>query len=332
MMSTASLTKSSPILLAAFGSFVLVVLLLIFGGYQVWYRSGLQPVSADTTKQPFEVKQGESAGEIANSLKKQGLIKNERVFRSYTKQQKVDSKFAEGTYYIAPSMTVAQIVSELQKSQDIRITTIEGWRNEEIAQLLQDKMQLDGKEFLKQAKQGYMFPDTYQFNKKEVVADIVATMQTNFDKRVSDDIREKIKKQNITLEQGITLASIVEREARDSVPNERQMVASVLLKRLRMNMALEADATVQYALGYDTLQKKWWRVLSTAELKTLSPYNTYLQPGLPPGPIANPGLASIKAVAEASATPYLYYIHGKDGKAYFAKTLEEHTANQRKYL
>lgn len=300
----------------------------------IWYQRLLTPVSADESKKQFEIKEGQTGSEIAENLKEANLIRSSLAFRMYAKRNNVASRFAPGVYYLSQSMDAKTISQEILKGEsDVRITFVEGWRAEEYAKQLEDKFGIPQKEFLAKVKEGYMFPDTYLFNKKVVVDDVVNELRQTFDKRVTEDIRQKIRAQKLSLDEGLILASIVERESHESVPDERQIVASILLKRLRMGMALETDATVQYALGYDNAQKKWWRLLTREQLKsTRSAYNTYLNAGLPPAPICNPGLASIKAVADASNTPYLYYIHGKDGTVRFAKTLEEHNANQAKYL
>ena len=138
-------------------------------------------------------------------------------------------------------------------------------------------------------------------------------------------------KSGLTFEQIITLASIVEREGRTA--SDRPVIAGILLKRLRANWPLETDATLQFALGYQPQEKTWWKKEITVEDKKIdSPYNTYLNTGLPPGPIANPGLQSIKAVIYPEPTDYWYYLHDSKGVAHYAKTLDGHNANIAKYL
>lgn len=306
--------------------FVVIILL--------WYQSLLTPLATSGDKVPFEVKAGESGAVIADRLKKVHLIKSTLAFRLYAKQHGFGTHISEGIFYLSPSMAVPEIAEKLTGSGevDVKVTFIEGWRNEQFAEILADKMQIDMATFLDAAKLGYMFPDTYQFNKKETVPDIVGTLQATFDQKLTPTLRVGFAKQLLSLDQAITLASIVERESHDSIPTERQMIASVLLKRLHLGMPLQADATMQFALGYDQYQKTWWRELSLDDLKKPSPYNTYLHTGLPPGPICNPGIKSMQGVVEAVDTPYLYYIHGKDGQVHFAKTLEEHNLNQQRYL
>lgn len=318
---------------------VLTVTVLVVGMTTLvlflWYQSLLTPVSTVGDNKPFAVEAGMSGITIAENLKREGLIKNVLAFRILSRVKKVGDRFGEGVFYLSPTMNAQEIATALTGTGeiDIKVTFLEGWRNEEYAKVLSEKLEIDPDAFLANARQGYMFPDTYLLNKKVTPPDVATTLRLTFDKRVDDELQAKLLKQGVTLNEAITLASIVERESHDKIPNERKMIASVLLNRLRIAMPLQADATVQYALGYDQVQKKWWRVVTREQLQTTqSPYNTYLNVGLPPGPICNPGLASITAVAEAADTPYLYYIHGKDGTPYFAKTLDEHNRNQQKYL
>lgn len=300
----------------------------------IWYQRLLTPVALEGENIQFEIKEGQTGKQIADNLKKANLIRSSLAFRTYAIRKNIASRFTPGVYYLSPAMDAKAISQAILKGEaDIKITFIEGWRVEEYAEKLEQTLDIKKADFLKVAEEGYMFPDTYLLNKKVLPTDVAGTLKANFDKKVTDDIRQKIRSQKLSLEQGITLASIVERESHESVSNERQIIASILLRRLRMGMALETDATVQYALGYDPMQKKWWRVLSLDQLKsTRSLYNTYLTAGLPPAPICNPGLLAIKAVAEASDTLYLFYIHDKNGLVHFAKTLEEHNRNVATYI
>jgi UPF0755 protein len=207
------------------------------------------------------------------------------------------------------------------------VTLIEGWRIEEEAKALAGLLNDNSEKFVTEAKEGYMFPDTYSFPKNASAEFVVKTLRDNFDKKYTPELQAKIKKQGLTPAEGVILASIVEREARtDEV---RTNVAGILLKRLNIGMALNADATVQYALGYQASEKSWWKKnLTINDLKFDSSYNTYLHAGLPPAPICNPSLSSLQAVANADAnTPYLYYFHDSKGNSYYAKTLEEQNQN-----
>jgi UPF0755 protein len=158
-------------------------------------------------------------------------------------------------------------------------------------------------------------------------------MLQEFDTRVDARLRAKLAQRGLTLHQGLVLASIVERET--ARPDERPVIASVYQNRLKADMPLQADPTVQYAVGSlgadGALPVDFWRPLSAADLDTDSPFNTYRHPGLPPAPICNPGLDSIEAVAEPAETRYLYFVARGDGSHAFARTQEEHAENVRKY-
>lgn len=304
---------------------LLLALLLVVRG---WWISNLSSVNLDKTTKTIIIAKGKSLSGIADQLKKENLIKSPFVFSLFVRQQGLSDKLSAGTFKLSPAMSTSEIIKQLAgKPSEVWITLIEGWRAEEMAEELNGKLKIDNGQFLKIAKKGYMFPDTYLFPNEVTVEQIVKILKDNFDKKYSSDLKAKIKALGLTEEEGVILASIVEREARsDKVRTE---VASILLKRFKINMGLNADATVQYILGYQKEEKSWWkRHLSREDLKVDSPYNTYLYRGLPPTPIANPGLSSLQAVANASPnTPYLYYYHDSKGNSHYAKTLEEHNQN-----
>lgn len=204
-----------------------------------------------------------------------------------------------------------------------------------MAAKLNSELGVSNSEFVKEAKEGYMFPDTYLFNPQSTPTDIISILRNNFEKKYEANLQSRIKKLGLTSDEGVILASIVEREARSD--EARRMVASILLKRLKIEMGLNADATIQYALiPKGTINPPsfgWWkRNLTKEDLKIASPYNTYLYRGLPPGPICNPSLSALEAAASADPkTPYLYYYHDSKGNSYYAKTLEEHNQNVASY-
>ncbi|MFH0937153.1 MAG: endolytic transglycosylase MltG [Candidatus Daviesbacteria bacterium] len=218
---------------------------------------------------------------------------------------------------------------------DIKVTLLEGWRIEEMGNKLQEKLGIRSEDFIKDAQEGYMFPDTYLFALDTKVSEIVQKLRENFDKKYSPTLQAKIKNLGLTSEQGVILASIVEREARSD--EARRMVASILLKRFKIGMGLNADATIQYALVIPGTSVPpsfgWWKRTITKEDKEIkSAYNTYLYHGFPPGPICNSSLSAFNAAASADPkTPYLYYYHDSKGNSYYAKTLEEHNENVARY-
>ena len=307
---------------------IIILLLIIFFAGKGWWDSQFTEVSSDKSTKVFVIAKGAGVSDIAKKLKDENLIKSELAFKFYVKQNNLTDKLQAGSYKLSPSMPVKELVSNFQTgSEDHWVTLLEGWRVEEMADKLNAELKIDKREFIKSAKEGYMFPDTYLFPKDATVSYITDTLKRTFNNKFSEDIKAKLKSKGLTEEQGVILASIVEREARSQ--KVRTNVASILLKRLKIDMGLNTDATIQYALGYQTDEKSWWkRHLSPEDLKVGSPYNTYLYKGLPPGPICNPSLSSLQAVSDAdSSIPYLYYYHDLKGNSYYAKTLEEHNQN-----
>ncbi|MDP3948233.1 MAG: endolytic transglycosylase MltG [bacterium] len=307
---------------------LIVVLLAALFLVKGWWNHQLTSVSADKATKVFVIAKGAKVSEIAKTLREKSLIRSELAFKIYVKQNNLTNKLQAGSYKLSPSMSTPDILKTLQSgSEDVWVTLIEGWRVEEMATKLNSELRVSSSEFLKAAKEGYMFPDTYLFPKEATVEYITATLRKTFEARFTPELRSKIRSQGLTEDQGVILASIVEREARSD--GVRKMVASILLKRFKIGMALNADATLQYALGYQRKEQSWWKRNLTSEDKKIdSSYNTYLHAGLPPAPIANPGLSSLTAVANAdSTTPYLYYYHDSKGNSYYGETLEEHNRN-----
>lgn len=305
-----------------------ILIAAIFFALKFWWNSELTPVSSDKKNIIFVIDKGEGFSQVTKDLEKARLIKNSFVFSLYGKQSGLSSKIQSGTFRLSPSQSSREILQTLTSQPlDNWVTFLEGWRVEEIAEELNSKLQIPNDKFLEIAKEGYMFPDTYLFPKDYSAEQIAQRLGDTFEQRYSDELRSKIKSLGLTEAQGVILASIVEREARSD--QARKMVASILLKRFKIGMALNADATVQYALGYQPSEKSWWkRHLTHDDLKVDSAYNTYLHSGLPPKPIANPSLSSLQAVANADPTTgYLYYYHDSKGNSYYAKTLEEHNQN-----
>ncbi|MDE2588781.1 MAG: endolytic transglycosylase MltG, partial [Patescibacteria group bacterium] len=214
---------------------------------------------------------------------------------------------------------------------DVWITIPEGKRATEIAEILSQKLSSYNSSFatVLATKEGYLFPDTYSFPTSVTLSQIMQTMEDNFNKKYAEAAKNKTV--SLTQAQVVNLASIVEREA--ITPHDMQYVASVLENRLNIGMPLGSDVTLEYALGYQPAEHTWWKKDLTADDLTLnSPYNTRLNAGLPPTPISNPGLTALEAVLNPPQSDYLYYISDSKGVLHFAKTLEEHNTNVKKYI
>lgn len=305
------------------GLAVLVLLLAYF-----WWRNGNAPVNSRvTTEKVFVVERGSGVRAIANDLKEQGLIRDPIAFFILTKKEGSDTKIQAGDYKLSPSMSLSQILDELTHGTiDVWVTIPEGMRAEEVADILEKEIPSYTDSWRQRLveEEGYLFPDTYLIPRETDIDTVLSIFRTNFDNK----IREANLMDNPLLSDIVTKASLIEREA--ITDSEKPMIASVIANRLRQGMALDIDATLQYAKG--KVGNKWWTVPTAADKNINSPYNTYRNPGLPPGPIGNPGIEAIKAAANPADSSYFFYIHDKNGKVHFARTLEEHNANVGKYL
>lgn len=313
---------------------VLILLLVIFtAGALLWWTQAIKPAnSTDKRTVTFTIQKGETIRSIADNLQNQDLINSPVAFFLIARFGGLADNIQAGDFHLSPSMDIHTIINQLTHgTTDTWVQIPEGWRNEEIAHRISQELDIPENEFLKQAKEGYMFPDTYRLPKDASVAAVIATFHSNFEKRVTPELLAKAETKNLFLEELIIIASLVEREAK--LTADRPLVASVILNRLKIGMKLDIDATVQYILGYQPEQKTWWKKnLTTDDLALESPYNTYLNAGLPPTAITNPGIAAIEAVVNAPDTDYLFYVADINGKSHFAKTLEEHNDNVAKYV
>jgi len=310
----------------------IVIIVLGIAGLLLW-QDGVSPVDeSDEKSLTFTVEKGESIRAIAGRLASQRLIRSRTVFFLLVKLKGIDDEIQAGDFHVARSMKADEIADALTHGAiDVWITTLEGWRVEEIATKLTEELKIPGQEFIAASEEGYMFPDTYLIPKNTSGASVAAIFRANFDKRVTQEMRETASSEGLTIDQVVILASLVEREGRNSV--DRPLIAGVLLNRMKLQMPLDVDATLQYAKGYSVSEKSWWKKNLTDEDKRIdSPYNTYKNAGLPPGPISNPGLVSINAVLHPTPSDYIFYLHDPSGEAHFAKSLREHEENIDKYL
>jgi UPF0755 protein len=313
---------------------VITLLLLLFIGFFTYYKEGQLPVNKkDKSTKIFIIKPGESITNIAKNLQNEDLIRNKIVFYWIVKQLNIGNKIQAGDFRLSPSMSATEIAQTFTKGTlDVWVTVIEGLRKEQIAPIFSKEFNIPEVEFVKVAKEGYLFPDTYLIPKDATLSMILTIFQSNFNKKYTPEISQKVHALGLTDTEALTIASIVEKEAIQD--QEKQEVASIILKRFKNDWNLQLDPTVSYALGYQENEETWWKQdLTFDDLKIDSPYNTYKYKGLPPGPIDSPGLVAIEAVANANVnTPYWYYLSDKKGVMHYGKTDEDHQANIKKYL
>jgi UPF0755 protein len=324
--------KSGKTFMFRFGVFIIVLVFLI-GGCVAWWNTSLSSVS-QTDKEPtvFAIRKGDGVKTIASKLSQQGLIRSSTAFFIFVKLQGIERDLQAGDYRLTKSMSTSDIARELTHGiLDVWVTTLEGWRVEEIATKLAKDLDIPESEFLKVAREGYMFPDTYLIPRDASASGIADIFEENFNKKITSQMRADSKKTGLTFDELVVMASIVEKEGKTQ--EDRPVIAGILYNRLKEDMPLQVDATLQYILGYDSLGKTWWRKgIADSDKKISSPYNTYKYIGLPPGPIANPGIGALMAVIYPKESQYMYYIHDEKGLPHYAKTLEEHTQNVSTYL
>lgn len=325
---------------------LLLLLLLIVGCSEV-KESLYDPVNREDKSQvEIQVQEGMGSGELGSLLSEKKLVSTQMAFTNYLKEHNLDGSLQTGTFTLSPSMSMEEIVKILTAptaAGTVQITIPEGYEVRQIVALLKEKNLIqDEKQFyevLENGKfdypflkdvdrkyhlEGFLFPDTYEFFTNASPEDIINKFLENFQNKYDENLQSKAKELGLSTSQAITLASIVEREAADSA--ERSLISGVFHNRLKQGMMLQSCATVQYIL------KERKPILSYEDMAIESDYNTYIKEGLPPAPIANPGLASIKAALYPDDTEYLFFVLKGEGETthYFAKTFEEHEANIRK--
>jgi UPF0755 protein len=291
---------------------------------------------------------GESAGEIASRLEVEGIIRSAKAFRYYLLYSGKDTSIQAGVYQLSPAVSALEIAQALQDStpSEVLFTVLKGWRLEEIASTMPTSgFNITAEEFLSMTKypagiplpdeapsgrglEGYLMPGSYELDRTMSGDALIGFLVEQYFAQVSTEMWEGFTRQGLTFDEAVILASIVQREA--VVEDEQPMIASVFLNRLSIGMKLETDPTVQYALGYQEDRGSWWKSpLGLDDLAFDNPYNTYLYQGLPPGPICNPGLPALRAVAFPAQSPY-YFFRAKcdgSGRHFFAVTFDEHLNN-----
>ena len=329
----------------------LLIVLIILASVSLWYKASLRPVDKTSeTRLALKIEAGMSVQDIAQELSDRGIIRSPSAFTLYTKLHGKETALQAGKFVLRPSMNVSELVEVLQdgKAEEMIITIPEGFTVKQIDELLAEKGVMEEGEIMSclvdcdfssfdylpsgegQADrggrlEGYLFPETYYVNIEEFVPKFfLERMMTTFRRRVLETFPDKFVDSKRSLHEIITMASLLEKEARTD--EERPVVAGILWKRYDAGLGLGVDATVRYILNKPT------GAITTGDLNTNNPYNTRKFKGLPPGPIASPGEASIRAALFPQKSPYWYYLHGSDGQIHYAETNEEHNLNKFEYI
>ncbi|WP_340085304.1 endolytic transglycosylase MltG [Siminovitchia sp. FSL H7-0308] len=337
---------------------VILMTVTILGGI-IYIKSALKPVDPENNKTvKIEVPIGSSTSTIGQTLKEKGIIKNATVFKYYVKLNNV-AGFQAGVYDMAPSMTLSEIAQTLQtgtlaREAIFKIAVPEGYQLEQIAESIEKHTdytkkeimeKLDDQETIKQLQEkypdlltdsllnknikhpleGYLFPATYSYYEENPPLESIIDPMIQKTYEVVTKYDEQMKEKKMDVHKLLTLASLIEKEATEKA--DRHLISSVFYNRIQKDMPLQTDPTVLYALG-EHKERTMYK-----DLEVDSPYNTYKVKGLPPGPIANAGEASIKAALNPAESQYLYFLaeYGT-GEVHYSKTLEEHNKLKAKYI
>ncbi|MBS3970786.1 MAG: endolytic transglycosylase MltG [Clostridia bacterium] len=321
-----------------------LVLVFLYGMFKI--EQFKEPVEKDSDRYVVvEIKSNTGTHQIAQQLYDNGLIHNTLFFRLFVRNQGLDRHLKAGKYNLSPSMSLYEIVDRLQRGQLnlISFTIPEGLTLEQIAASLERQGVADAQVFLRLAEEGdfifpwmdelpegplrfegFLFPDTYRIPEGFSEAGIIQMMLDRFKEVFTEEYEARMNELGMNILEAVTLASIIEREIRK--PEEQAMASAVFHNRLNRKMRLESCATIQYALG------EVKEVLSYSDLEIASPYNTYRNDGLPPGPIAAPGKGAIHAALNPTDDDYLFFVAKPDGSHHFSKTFREHEQAKNKYL
>jgi len=313
----------------------------------LWYDGAVtRPVDSTAGEVPFTVAEGEGAAQVAARLEQSGIIHDAEAFTAYLVYAGLDTGIQAGEFTLSPALPPLQIAQQLQDATptQVRFVILPGWRLEEVAATLPTSgFEIAPADFLAEARdprpgfdyfpsgataEGFLLPGAYTLPREIRAAQLVQSLMNNFALAASPDLREAFSRQGLDVYQAVTLASIVQREA--VKPEEQPIIASVFLNRIAAGMKLETDPTIQYAIGFNPATNSWWKApLDLVDLGINSPYNTYQNFGLPPGPICSPALSALQAVAYPAQTPYYFFRARCDGSGLhnFAETFDEHVLN-----
>lgn len=303
------------------GFFGLILLLLLF---QLGF---ILPPFPEVEESVLVVKPGSNAKEVVMQLDALGVLRSARFFSLYLKLTGSDDKIYAGRFIFGDGLSAREIANKLKSpALTDRITLVPGWDVNRMAKYFSDLEIFTEEEFTAAAApyEGYLYPDTYEVSSEISPEEVVALMRTTFDDRMAE-ISELVANSDKPFEEVVVMASIIEREAAGE--KDRNIISGILWKRIANSFALQVDATLTYITGKGSAQ------LSVDDIRTIdSPYNTYQHLGLPPTPIGNPSIASIKAALEPKDSPYWYYLHASNRNVYYARTFDEHKHNKFTYL
>ncbi len=330
-----------------FFGFTLFLLLIIGGvfGFEYYLQKVYinRAILIDKGDKSLTITHGETFSQIMASIEKKELVPLPPLFRYYCKVHKLERRLKPGEYRFKSGMSVQDLINLLSKgvSAQVRLTIIEGMTVREVAQLLGEKTKLNpqsfytlcqhGEEFpymnRKGSLEGYLFPDTYYIDERTDEKALIRRILAHFGAKMNKLMNRLNLKMIDHLDEVVTLASIIEKES--GKQSEMPIIASVFKNRLKRGIKLQSDPTVIYSLLVE--EGNFNGNITRKDLSIDSPYNTYRYRGLPPAPIANPGLNALKAVLRPAKTSYLYFVAKGDGAHYFSKSLEEHNRAVRKY-
>lgn len=312
-------------------------------GVRRFYTLNLRPLNTAQSTVPFTIESGAPLRETASKLKKESIIRSAWAFERYVQNNQGADKIKAGTYELSASYNVSQIVSIITEGKVATnlVTILPGKRLDQVKKsfLVAGFSQVDVDAAFEPSQysghpalvdkppdaslEGYLYPESFQRTSETKPKEIITASLNEMQKRLSPEIREAFSRQGLSVFKAVTLASIVEREVPNTHADDQTQVAQVFLSRLADDRLLESDATAGYGAYLDNAAKD----LSYGDLlKYVSPYNTYLNKGLPPGPISNVTQSSLHAVAYPAQTDWLYFVAGDDGTTYFSHTIEEHQA------
>ena len=315
---------------------ILAVVLLLSGCSAAYLLSDSSNLADSSQKIFFQVRPGADVRSIARAMEEKGIIGNRYKFFWYAKWKGVENDFKTGNYAFHGNMDMDEVMEKLIAGDTtvMRFTIPEGFGVKEIAERLSEEGLVNEREFLKKAEnfapysymkkqpnvryaaEGFLFPDTYTVDTDIDTDAILRMMAGNLDNRLTAELRDRAEEQNLSIYELITLASLVEKEAR--YDEDRPIIAQVFFKRLEIGMPLQTDASLQYLM--DAPKED----VLIEDTKIDSPYNTYQHMGLPPGPIANPGMAAIEAVLYPAHTDYLYFVADREGHNHYSHSYDRH--------